>query len=343
MYQELLLHSVGLQFSTLIESGCILYFLNISEKKETLTQYYSVISKISTIQIIASVIVTQVYCLLYLKTSVLVISILVSSYAILNLSLIPRLYLLACNHGYQRVQKIKTIQAFITLTIILLLVLLKNIYFLCIAYFTSALFIFIYVSAINIEKKNLQKTTVSVYNALSYVAKILPSSFGWIFMNLLLGHHTNSSGNTVVIQNWLVFRTADNLLSGVFANKITKYLGKYSTKNFFGATQAVLSKEYKMIAFISLCTTIMSVTVFGSVPVALWMLTWIILHRINATFNIFILKRYKSKNLYNFIITLLGIIIGFIIFGDLLKFEQHIVFIWLIILITNFLYRYREI
>jgi len=338
IYSLILIHLFGLQFASLIEAGSVLFFTNlVSAKAISVNNAYSTIFKVSRLQIIVGLVSSISYICLNLKTDLLYTGFFIASHVVFSLIIVPRLFMLSIEDGYDKVQMYKALQAAMAVCLaIVQLLLVPNPYFLIYAYSFSSLMTLFFVSIF--ESNITPFGRVSLKSSLLYTIKIVSSSIGWMFVSFLMGNFLSNAANPRLAQNWVIFRTADTLLGARFANRLTEYSQSFSGNIFYQKSALnVLIRECKAILFVLICTVCISWWLTGELNAFIFAV-WLVLNRINSAINIFILPDYSWKNIFNLAILLMsgGICVLLI---EVESPDKIIVLMWICLVCSNVFFK----
>lgn len=338
IYSLILIHLFGLQFASLIESGSVLFFLNlVSAKAMSINKAYSTILIVSRIQLMIGLVFTLSYIHSNLGSDLHYIGLLIASHVVFSLIIVPRLFTLSVDHGYDKVQMYKALQAAMAACFIIIqLAFYQNPNFLIYAYSFSSFLTFFFVSIFATYSAPTEK--VPLVSGLIFTVKIVSSSIGWMFISFLMGNFLSNTANPGLAQNWVIFRTADTLIGARFANRLSEY-----SQNLSGAISynksalSVLSRESQAIFYVLISTVCISWWLTEELNVFIFA-GWLILNRVNSAINIFILPDYSWKNIFNTAILLASGGVCVFLIGEGSP-DKIIVTMWICLVCTNLFFK----
>ena len=338
IYSVILIHLFGLQFASLIEAGSVLFFTNlVSAKAISFNNAYSTILMVSRLQIIVGLVSSVSYIHLNLETDLLYTGLFIASHVVFSLIIVPRLFMLSIEDGYDKVQMYKALQAAMAACLaIIQLLFYHNSNFLIYAYSFSSLMTLFFV--IFFETNISPSERVSLVSALIYTMKIVSSSVGWMFVIFLMGNFLSSTANPGLAQNWVIFRTADTLLGARFANRLSEYSQSFSGAILYQKSAlSVLIRECKTILFVLISTVCVSWWLIGELNVFIFSV-WLLLNRVNSAINIFILPDYSWKNIFNLAILLTSGVVCVFLIGEESP-DKIIVVMWICLVCSNVFFK----
>ena len=344
-YTELLLHFFVVQFASIVESGAVLYFLNLGVKQRgKIRSGLSMLRTMRFVQIAVGIVAVVAYSLLYLSQGAILVAIFVCLHVTFSIWVTPSLYALAACRGYHWVQVVKCLQAAVVLSLVTLQSLFPNVIMLVLSYAVASGLMWIWLS--RAIAKNLRPSArLPLLEIIGSFIKVISSSFGWLIISFIVGYHGSvgghhvPTGTAVITQLWLVYRTADNLLAGVFSSRMVRYLGEFRDYIFPAAVVLTLRREGATVLLVLSGALAVSWFLGAGWQVQALFCLWAILNRVCSICNVYMIRYFAAKNFYNLLVLIAGGILGFLLINDRGNLMGHLVVMWLVLFGSQFLYR----